>query len=474
MFAHRARNAGILGAAQRRGPHVCKPPGRRETRKQRIVAWRTARSQSRAQQALWRRGRHTQKRRGAGATGRGARRCRRRIGRTVRVNNARTAGIFGRRGVAQTTRPHLCKPPSLSETHKQRYVEWCTARKQRRAQQRPVVLRATAANKTWDESERPGGWREIGRATCESGTQHEHLRTPRRGATTQAACLQAARPERGAKSMQCGMARGMIETSRTTTPHDAAGVGGEADVGQEQPAGQGRIAGGEPGQAFATWARNAGISDAAARRNNVGRIFASHRAGTRRASNAMRHGARSDRNVARRNAPQRRGRRARRRRGASATNRATMCCRQRIGNNSGLGIVTQCGHLWTPRRGETKPEREGRATRCGMARGETTTSRKTTPRDATGEGRKEDVGQKRPAGQRGVATGNQDNCLRIGHATRAPSDAAAWHNSAGRIFASRRTGARRASNVRSCGMAHGEITKSLATMPRDAVADGRT
>ena len=51
------------------------------------------------------------------------------------------------------------------------------------------------------------------------------------------------------------------------------------------------------------------------------------------------------------------------------------------------------------------PERDARATLCGMVHKEITTSRATAPRDDAGDGYKEDAGQERPAGQRGVAGG---------------------------------------------------------------------
>ena len=52
-----------------------------------------------------------------------------------------------------------------------------------------------------------------------------------------------------------------------------------------------------------------------------------------------------------------------------------------------------------------RPEGDSRAARCGKEHSEITASRASTPRDAAGEGREEEGGAGRPAGQRGVAGG---------------------------------------------------------------------
>ena len=137
---------------------------------------------------------------------------------------------------------------------------------------------------------------------CDVGTRSGKLWTPRRGATTRAASLHVARPERDARATRCGLAHGEITTSHATTYREAAGYGRKEYVGRDRPAGQRGAAGCESGQQFANWAGNAGIfghRGAAQQRNNAGRIRANRKAGAKRASNAMRRGAPRDQNVAR-------------------------------------------------------------------------------------------------------------------------------------------------------------------------------
>ena len=104
------------------------------------------------------------------------------------ANWARGAGVLGRRGAAQQRGPHLCKPPVWREMSEQRDVACHTARSQRGAQQRPVTSRETDAKQTWGEIGPPGGdplqAKNGKRTVFELGTHHGHRLMPRRSATT--------------------------------------------------------------------------------------------------------------------------------------------------------------------------------------------------------------------------------------------------------------------------------------------------
>ena len=160
--------------------------------------------------------------------------------------------------------------------------------------------------------------------------------------------------------------------------------------------------------------------DAAARRNGAGRIFPHRKTGARRASNAMRQGARRNRSVARTNTPRRRVRRTCRR------CRAGRPAGQHgyAGGESGRAdyeFGTQRRQLWTPQRGATasaaslrpgRLERDARATRCGKARGDITASCAATRRDAAGGGREEHVGRGNRPGSEALPAENREKGLR--------------------------------------------------------------
>ena len=231
--------------------------------------------------------------------------------------------------------------------HYPRNVARHTARSHRRAQQRPKVPRATDSNKTWSESGPPSNGAlpsDYRGPVCALGTQRGHLRTPRRGATARAACVQAAAAGDGCKEDVGRDRRGA--TSRAACLQAAAGDRRKEDEGQQRPAGQQGVAGGESG-AVCDLGKQAicASADAKARRNSAGRI----RAGARGASNTMWHGARRYHNVARNSAPRHGKRRTQRRRGARAAGRAARSCRRRV-RRTACKLGTHRGHLRTPRR----------------------------------------------------------------------------------------------------------------------------
>ena len=92
---------------------------------------------------------------------------------------------------------------------------------------------------------------------------------------------------------------------------------------------------------------------------------------------------------------------------------------------------------------------------------------------AAGDGRKEDMGRERPAGQRGVAGGESGArfCKRgtgCGHLrTR-------WRGAKARAASLQDAGPEQDTRAARCGVAQGEITESQARAPRDAAGDGRT
>ena len=137
-------------------------------------------------------------------------------------------------------------------------------------------------------------------------------------------------------------------------------------------------------------------------------------------------------------------------------------------------IGTPRKQLWTPRRGAiawaaylhaARPERDARATRCGKAHGEITTSRATAPREPAGGGREEHVGQGGRPGSEAMPAVNREKSLRIWRAAREALDAAAQRNSAGRIFA-RPQDRSETRKQRGVASAHGEITALCATARR--------
>ena len=365
-FAKGARAAGILGrggAAQKRGPHLCKTPVRNKTREQRDAAWRRARSHSREQerpvtpratdaQQTWGEVGPPDCRRSIGKKGlRFGHASRASSGAAPRRNNAaasvqtaaagdwrkedvgreqpagqrcvagresggrfenwaRAADIFGRGGAAQQRGPHLCNPPVRSERREQRDVAWhardhsvarenAPCHRGRRTQSRLVARSARRAAINCK--------RRIGTTVCGLGEHRGHLRTPRRGATL--------------------------------PPH----------LCKPPP-----------------WATDANA-----------------------------------------------------RRGVRAAGPAARRCRWRIGSTvSDLG--TRRKNLRTPWRGATMraaslqtagPERDARTTPCDVEAGEIASSRAAPPRDAAGDGRKANVGRDRPAGQQGVASGESGNVL---------------------------------------------------------------
>ena len=183
-------------------------------------------------------------------------------------------------------------------------------------------------------------------------------------------------------------------------------------------------------------------SDAAARCNNTGRIFASRRARARSASNAMGHGARRDHSVAQQ--------RTQRSPGARAAGWAAKRCRRRAGRMP-CELGTQGGHLRTPRRNATARAASVQAATAGYAA--------------------EQVGGEngRP-GNEALPAENRQNSLEAWQATRASSDAAARRNSAAAYLQA--TGPERDARATRCDLARGEIT-TTTSRPRTRRISGR-
>ena len=222
-----------------------------------------------------------------------------------------------------------CSEEALPAENRENGCELGTQRGHLRAPHRGATahaasLQATAAGEgrnAYVGRERPAGQR--GGASGESGERFfdmckrcGHIRTPRRGAITRAASLQAAGPEREARAMLWGMAQGEITASRNS--------GRKEVLGRERPAGQRSVAGGEPGECLANWARKAVI-------------FGRHGATQQRAPHLCKPPPRV---------------KLQSRCGVRTAGQATRRCRRRIGRTV-WKLGKQRGHLRTPRRGAT-------------------------------------------------------------------------------------------------------------------------
>ena len=143
------------------------------------------------------------------------------------------ARILGHRGAAQLCGPRRRTPQDWNETRAKRAM-WHGAR---RADKQNARGSATHGN----DPRRHGRWPTAGQQGVAGGASRKWsanwargapiFRALQHGATVQAALLQAARPERDARSARCGMAQGKITigtrmaASGMATPRDAASDG---------------------------------------------------------------------------------------------------------------------------------------------------------------------------------------------------------------------------------------------------------
>ena len=208
------------------------------------------------------------------------------------------------------------------------------------------------------------------------------------------ACAMRGEAWRAARSQR--LARKCAATPRAT---------GEKEVGRRRMDGQ------HLGQTRCDFpARRGQIFNIVARHDSAARIFATRKAGKRRASDNKCGFAQRDHNVARAATPRDAASDGQERRGPTAHGRETLHCYRNLGNAISPCLGTRRGHLWTSRRGATKQAassqavsrsktREARDAAWLAARSKCFARQRIATPQAT-------VGRPRTAGQRGAAGGD--------------------------------------------------------------------